>query len=132
MVSGRGVVKMYYFAIDFGCKMPYPLAPPQGWEAVLIFENLAVSIQRSAFSQRVLATLCRLGFGFGMGGPWADPRATQASPKGHARAILASIGGSTFVCNKGAKKAGWGVQRSGHLVIARDRKTENLTTDSHG
>jgi hypothetical protein len=33
MVSGRGVVKMYYFAIDFGCEMPYPLAPPQGWEA---------------------------------------------------------------------------------------------------
>jgi hypothetical protein len=32
MVSEYGVVKMYYFAIDFGCEMPYPLAPPQGWE----------------------------------------------------------------------------------------------------
>jgi hypothetical protein len=36
-------LKMYYFAIDFACEMPYPLAPPQGWEVVLIFENLAVS-----------------------------------------------------------------------------------------
>jgi hypothetical protein len=26
-------VKMSYFAIDFECEMPYPLAPPQGWEA---------------------------------------------------------------------------------------------------
>jgi hypothetical protein len=26
-------LKMYYFAIDFGAKMPYHLAPPQGWEA---------------------------------------------------------------------------------------------------
>ena len=43
MVSGCGVVKMYYFAIDFACEMPYPLAPPQGWEVSLIFENLAVS-----------------------------------------------------------------------------------------
>jgi hypothetical protein len=34
MVSGRDVVKMYYFAIDFEAKMPYPLAPPQGWEVV--------------------------------------------------------------------------------------------------
>ena len=34
MVSGCGVVKMYYFAIDFACEMPYPLAPPQGWEVV--------------------------------------------------------------------------------------------------
>jgi hypothetical protein len=33
MVSGDGIVKMYYFAIDFECEMPYPLAPPQGWEA---------------------------------------------------------------------------------------------------
>ena len=39
MVSGRDVVKMYYFAIDFACEMPYPLAPPQGWEVILIFEN---------------------------------------------------------------------------------------------
>jgi hypothetical protein len=40
MVSRRGVVKMY-FAIDFEVEMPYPLAPPQIWEASLIFENLA-------------------------------------------------------------------------------------------
>ena len=33
MFPGRCVVKMYYFAIDFGAEMPYPLAPPQGWEA---------------------------------------------------------------------------------------------------
>jgi hypothetical protein len=39
MFSGRGVVKMYYFAIDFAAKMPYSLAPPQGWEASWIFEN---------------------------------------------------------------------------------------------
>jgi hypothetical protein len=32
---------MYYFALDFDGEMPYPLAPPQGWEAVLIFENLS-------------------------------------------------------------------------------------------
>jgi hypothetical protein len=24
---------MYYFAIEFQVEMPYPLAPPQGWEA---------------------------------------------------------------------------------------------------
>jgi hypothetical protein len=42
---------MYYFALDFGGEMPYPLAPPQGWEAVWIFENLAVSTQQSALSQ---------------------------------------------------------------------------------
>jgi hypothetical protein len=34
MVSEGGFVKMYYFAIDFSTEMPYPLAPPQGWEAV--------------------------------------------------------------------------------------------------
>jgi hypothetical protein len=34
MVSGDGFVKMYYFAIDFEAEMPYPLAPPQGWEVV--------------------------------------------------------------------------------------------------
>lgn len=39
MVSGRGVVKMYYFAIDFDAETPYPLAPPQGWEEVQIFDN---------------------------------------------------------------------------------------------
>jgi len=33
--------------------MPYPLAPPQGWKAVLIFENLAFS--QSAL--RILQTL---------------------------------------------------------------------------
>ncbi len=43
MVSGCGFVKMYYFAIDCACEMPYHLPPPQGWEVVLIFENLAVS-----------------------------------------------------------------------------------------
>jgi hypothetical protein len=32
-------LKMYYFAIDFEAKMPYPLTPPQGWEVVLIFDN---------------------------------------------------------------------------------------------
>jgi hypothetical protein len=42
---------MYYFAIDFWIEMPYPLAPPQGREAVLIFENLAISKKHSAFSQ---------------------------------------------------------------------------------
>ena len=36
-------VKMYYFAIEFVGEMPYPLAPPQGWEAVSVFENLAAS-----------------------------------------------------------------------------------------
>jgi hypothetical protein len=44
-------LKMYYFALAFQMEMPYPLAPPQGWEAVLIFENLAFSNQHSAFSQ---------------------------------------------------------------------------------
>jgi hypothetical protein len=28
-------------------EMPYPLAPPQGWEAVLFFENL---VNKEAFS----------------------------------------------------------------------------------
>jgi hypothetical protein len=43
MVSGCGVVKMYYFAIEFHVEMPYYLAPPQGWEASLIFEKIALS-----------------------------------------------------------------------------------------
>ena len=43
MFSGRGIVKMYYFAIDFDTEMLYPLAPPQGWKAVQISENLAAS-----------------------------------------------------------------------------------------
>jgi hypothetical protein len=32
-------VKMAYFSIDFKIEMPYPLAPPQGLEAFLIFEK---------------------------------------------------------------------------------------------
>jgi len=36
-------LKMYYFALDFYVEMPYPLAPPQGWEAVSVFENLAAN-----------------------------------------------------------------------------------------
>jgi hypothetical protein len=40
MVPRRSFVKMYYFAIDFGCEIPYPLAPPQGLgSASLIFEK---------------------------------------------------------------------------------------------
>jgi hypothetical protein len=39
MFSGRGVVKMSYFVVDFEAEMPYPLAPPQGWEVVQVFEN---------------------------------------------------------------------------------------------
>jgi hypothetical protein len=36
-------VNMYYFAIAIQVEMPYPLAPPQGWEAFVVFENLAAS-----------------------------------------------------------------------------------------
>jgi hypothetical protein len=32
MFPGSWVVKMSLFALDFGTEMPYPLAPPQGWE----------------------------------------------------------------------------------------------------
>jgi hypothetical protein len=39
MLLRTGFVKMYYFALEFDREMPYPLAPPQGWEAVLIFEK---------------------------------------------------------------------------------------------
>jgi hypothetical protein len=42
---------MYYFAIEFSIEMLYPLAPPQGWEGSLIFENLADSNRQSAISQ---------------------------------------------------------------------------------
>jgi len=35
MVLEGSFVKMYYFAIDFEIEMPYPLAPPQGWEVIL-------------------------------------------------------------------------------------------------
>jgi hypothetical protein len=44
---GRGFVKMSFFAIDFSIEMPYPLAPPQGWKAFTIFENLAVSQRKT-------------------------------------------------------------------------------------
>jgi hypothetical protein len=43
MSSVRGFVKMYYFAIDFDAEMPYPLAPPQGWEISSILENKQLS-----------------------------------------------------------------------------------------
>jgi hypothetical protein len=43
MLPQTWFVKMYYFALEFDGEMPYPLAPPQGWNAVLIFENLAAS-----------------------------------------------------------------------------------------
>jgi hypothetical protein len=32
MFPGPWVVKMSLFALDFEIEMPYPLAPPQGWE----------------------------------------------------------------------------------------------------
>jgi hypothetical protein len=35
---------MYYFAIDFYVEMPYPLAPPQGWEAVWIFDKKQLAL----------------------------------------------------------------------------------------
>lgn len=47
-------VKMYYFAIAFQIEIPYHLAPPQGWEAVWIFENLAARNWQSAISQTKL------------------------------------------------------------------------------
>ena len=55
---------------------------PEGWKCVLVFENLAVSTQQSAFSQtrESFATLCLLGLGLGLG--LGDPRVTQASRKG--------------------------------------------------
>ena len=43
VVLETSFVKMYYFAIDFCIEMPYPLAPPQGWEGSLIFEKIAAS-----------------------------------------------------------------------------------------
>jgi hypothetical protein len=33
LLENKCFFKMYYFAIDFACEMPYPLAPPQGGEA---------------------------------------------------------------------------------------------------
>jgi hypothetical protein len=51
MILSACFVKMYYFAIAFQIEIPYHLAPPQGWEAVWIFENLAVSKKHSALSQ---------------------------------------------------------------------------------
>jgi hypothetical protein len=39
VVSQVWFVKMSYFAIDFYIEIPYPLAPPQGWEAITIFEK---------------------------------------------------------------------------------------------
>jgi hypothetical protein len=49
MFPGHRFVKMYSFAIDFECEMPYPLAPAQGrGSASLIFDNLAISTQQSA------------------------------------------------------------------------------------
>jgi hypothetical protein len=41
MLSRHGIVKMYYFVIDFEAK---PLAPPQGWEVVQVFEELALAL----------------------------------------------------------------------------------------
>jgi hypothetical protein len=42
---------MYYFAIDFEAEMPYPLAPPQGWEASLIFEKEQLAIGNWQFAR---------------------------------------------------------------------------------
>jgi hypothetical protein len=37
-------VKMYYLAIEIQAKMPYPLAPPQGWKVCrsLTIQQLAI------------------------------------------------------------------------------------------
>ena len=48
------------------------------------------------------------GIGFGIGPPLGHPRATQGPPKRDARVIRGWILLSAFVCNKYAKKAGWG------------------------
>jgi len=95
-----GQLKMYYFAIDLGAKMPYHLAPPQGWEA----QDRSLKAQQLANSNWQLARVrcmvpgiwdkglrpsADLGLGLGLGGPWVAqgwpkrrPRATQAPPKG--------------------------------------------------
>jgi len=44
-------VKMSYFALDFEREIPYPPAPPQGWEGSWIFDNLAASKWQLAISQ---------------------------------------------------------------------------------
>jgi hypothetical protein len=50
MLPQDDVVKMYYFAIDWQVEILYLLLPPQGWEAFMVFDNSAVSIQHSAKS----------------------------------------------------------------------------------
>jgi hypothetical protein len=51
MFPVRGFVKMYHFAIDFEAKMLYPLAPPQGWQASLIFEKEQLAIGNWQFAR---------------------------------------------------------------------------------
>ena len=74
---------MSSFAIDLGEKSSYSSIAPRGGNAQII-ENLAVSNQRSAFSQNMEDRLrpsadLGLGLGLGLGGPWV----AQAWPKGH-------------------------------------------------
>jgi hypothetical protein len=88
-----------------------------------------------------LATLCLLGIGFGW--PLGGPGVAQAWPKGHPSVAQGWICGSAFVCNKKAKKAGWGrnrrhrrpkAHRGGAETrrTAKDRERQDPTTDSTG
>ncbi|SRR5579871_982801 len=70
------------------------------------------------------------GFGIGIGWPLGGPRATQASPKGHAGATQGSNRVSTFVCNKSWKNGGEG---GGNRRHRRDlRKAKPSATGHRG
>ena len=138
---------MYYFAIDFRAKIPYHLAPPQGWEASLVFEkkHSVVSIQQSARHRLLGCWYLVVGKELRPSADWdsAHSRAkaarewgpdwdwdwvwdwdwdwdwdTQGPPKGHARATQASIHAKSFVCNKTLKKGGGGTKSPESRVIA--------------
>jgi hypothetical protein len=104
--------------------------PPGVW-TVTIFDNLAFGYWLLAFGQKNqqrtrrsmcfhFATLCRLGLGLGLRGPWATqgpplghPSVTQGSPKGRMEQVV-------LFATK-VKNAGWG----------RDRRNRRHRTPSH-
>jgi hypothetical protein len=90
---------MYYFAIEIQAKMPYPLAPPQGWEACR-----SLTIQQPAIGNWQLA---------GKPNPFGRHRA-KPTP------IWDDLG-----CG-GIPREGGGMQSTAITEVARDRRHRKM------
>ena len=76
MVSESGFVKMASFAVEVEAEMPYPLAPPQGWEAFVIFENQKLTIGNWQLAKPLTQQLA-IG-NWQLAKPYANPHRTAS------------------------------------------------------